>query len=144
MQKIWIRQDGFGFFETGRSTASAWTGGTDHDTMYHCIMPESPRAGTGSRNSSIVLLFSGLCEAFSPSLNSFKNICRSANETLTLEWRSLEKELLNYLSLLVLWQNYVKAMRLFVGEPVWTAYNRPADDFPARKQYMKFLADEAQ
>ncbi|NWV59756.1 MTND dioxygenase, partial [Malurus elegans] len=40
--------------------------------------------------------------------------------------------------------NYVKAMRLFVGEPVWTAYNRPADDFPARKQYMKFLADEAE
>ncbi|KAF1468901.1 1,2-dihydroxy-3-keto-5-methylthiopentene dioxygenase, partial [Megadyptes antipodes antipodes] len=40
--------------------------------------------------------------------------------------------------------NYVKAMRLFVGEPVWTAYNRPADDFPARKQYMKFLAEEAQ
>nr|KAF6428874.1 acireductone dioxygenase 1 [Molossus molossus] len=26
-------------------------------------------------------------------------------------------------------QNYVKAMRLFVGEPVWTAYNRPADQF---------------
>ncbi|XP_009327584.1 PREDICTED: 1,2-dihydroxy-3-keto-5-methylthiopentene dioxygenase [Pygoscelis adeliae] len=40
--------------------------------------------------------------------------------------------------------NYVKAMRLFVGEPVWTAYNRPADDFPARKQYMKLLAEEAQ
>ncbi|KAM9196448.1 acireductone dioxygenase isoform 3-T3 [Mergus octosetaceus] len=39
--------------------------------------------------------------------------------------------------------NYVKAMRLFVGEPVWTAYNRPADDFPARKQYMKFLTGEA-
>lgn len=39
--------------------------------------------------------------------------------------------------------NYVKAMRLFVGEPVWTAYNRPADNFPARKQYMKFLAEEA-
>ncbi|XP_073192204.1 acireductone dioxygenase isoform X2 [Lepidochelys kempii] len=30
--------------------------------------------------------------------------------------------------------NYVKAMRLFVGEPVWTAYNRPADHFPARGQ----------
>ncbi|XP_003464980.1 acireductone dioxygenase [Cavia porcellus] len=36
-------------------------------------------------------------------------------------------------------KNYVKAMRLFVGEPVWTAYNRPAEHFPARKQYMKFL-----
>ncbi|XP_048660844.1 acireductone dioxygenase isoform X1 [Marmota marmota marmota] len=30
-------------------------------------------------------------------------------------------------------KNYVKAMRLFVGEPVWTAYNRPADHFPARE-----------
>nr|XP_025962634.1 1,2-dihydroxy-3-keto-5-methylthiopentene dioxygenase isoform X1 [Dromaius novaehollandiae] len=40
--------------------------------------------------------------------------------------------------------NYVKAMRLFVGEPVWTAYNRPADHFPARKQYMKFLTEKAQ
>ncbi|MBN3310303.1 MTND dioxygenase, partial [Amia calva] len=29
--------------------------------------------------------------------------------------------------------NYTKAMRLFVGEPVWKAYNRPADEFDARK-----------
>ncbi|XP_010627409.1 1,2-dihydroxy-3-keto-5-methylthiopentene dioxygenase isoform X2 [Fukomys damarensis] len=36
-------------------------------------------------------------------------------------------------------KNYVKAMRLFVGEPVWTAYNRPAEHFSARKQYVKFL-----
>ncbi|XP_075411062.1 acireductone dioxygenase-like [Tenrec ecaudatus] len=40
-------------------------------------------------------------------------------------------------------KNYVKAMRLFVGEPVWTAYNRPADHFDAREQYMKFLAQMA-
>lgn len=40
-------------------------------------------------------------------------------------------------------QNYVKAMRLFVGEPVWTAYNRPADHFPAREQYVRFLAQTA-
>ncbi|KAG8512331.1 1,2-dihydroxy-3-keto-5-methylthiopentene dioxygenase [Galemys pyrenaicus] len=40
-------------------------------------------------------------------------------------------------------KNYVKAMRLFVGEPVWTAYNRPADHFEARGQYVAFLAQMA-
>ncbi|ELW62331.1 1,2-dihydroxy-3-keto-5-methylthiopentene dioxygenase [Tupaia chinensis] len=40
-------------------------------------------------------------------------------------------------------KNYVKAMRLFVGEPVWTAHNRPADHFEARERYVKFLAQTA-
>lgn len=40
-------------------------------------------------------------------------------------------------------KNYVKAMRLFVGEPVWTPYNRPADHFDARVQYMSFLEGTA-
>ncbi|XP_073682827.1 acireductone dioxygenase [Garra rufa] len=35
--------------------------------------------------------------------------------------------------------DYTKAMRLFVGEPVWKAYNRPADDFDIRKAYMNSL-----
>ncbi|XP_062863122.1 acireductone dioxygenase [Trichomycterus rosablanca] len=35
--------------------------------------------------------------------------------------------------------NYTKAMRLFVGEPVWKAYNRPADDFEIRQQYVDLL-----
>ena len=30
----------------------------------------------------------------------------------------------------------VQAMRLFVGEPVWTPYNRPQDDMPSRKKYV--------
>ncbi|CAL8299372.1 unnamed protein product [Boreogadus saida] len=35
--------------------------------------------------------------------------------------------------------NYTKAMRLFVGEPVWISYNRPADDFEKRQQYVASL-----
>ncbi|XP_025864957.2 acireductone dioxygenase isoform X2 [Vulpes vulpes] len=40
-------------------------------------------------------------------------------------------------------KNYVKAMRLFVGQPVWTAYGRPADHLDARGQYVRFLAQTA-
>uniref|UniRef100_H3BZD3 Acireductone dioxygenase n=1 Tax=Tetraodon nigroviridis TaxID=99883 RepID=H3BZD3_TETNG len=35
--------------------------------------------------------------------------------------------------------NYTKAMRLFVGEPVWKAYNRPADHFEIRQKYAASL-----
>lgn len=38
--------------------------------------------------------------------------------------------------------NYVKLMRLFIGEPVWTAYNRPQEDHPARKDYTKSLTEK--
>ncbi|XP_074547421.1 acireductone dioxygenase [Halichoeres trimaculatus] len=34
---------------------------------------------------------------------------------------------------------YTKAMRLFVGEPVWKAYNRPADEFEIRQKYIASL-----
>lgn len=36
-------------------------------------------------------------------------------------------------------QNYTKAMRLFVGEPVWKAHNRPADHFEIRQKYLASL-----
>ncbi|CDO99107.1 unnamed protein product [Coffea canephora] len=38
--------------------------------------------------------------------------------------------------------NYVKLMRLFVGEPVWTAFNRPQEDHPARKEYVKNFTEK--
>ncbi|KAK6146040.1 hypothetical protein DH2020_019909 [Rehmannia glutinosa] len=33
--------------------------------------------------------------------------------------------------------NYIKAMRLFVGDPIWTPFNRPHDHLPARRQYVE-------
>lgn len=31
----------------------------------------------------------------------------------------------------------MKVMRLFVGEPVWTPYTRPADNMDARVKYVE-------
>ncbi|XP_007465046.1 PREDICTED: uncharacterized protein LOC103076213 [Lipotes vexillifer] len=40
-------------------------------------------------------------------------------------------------------KKYEKATRLFVGDPVWMAYNRPADNFEARRQNLELLAQTA-
>ncbi|KAL0924691.1 hypothetical protein M5K25_005541 [Dendrobium thyrsiflorum] len=39
--------------------------------------------------------------------------------------------------------NYIKALRLFVGEPVWTPHNRPNDHLPSRKEYLDSLMNKA-
>ena len=33
--------------------------------------------------------------------------------------------------------NYIKAMRLFVGDPVWTPFNRPQEENASRKKYVE-------
>jgi 1,2-dihydroxy-3-keto-5-methylthiopentene dioxygenase len=34
---------------------------------------------------------------------------------------------------------YIKAKRLFVGEPVWTPHERPADDLECRERYLNLV-----
>lgn len=33
--------------------------------------------------------------------------------------------------------NYIKALRLFSGVPIWTPYNRPQEEHPSRQKYIK-------
>lgn len=58
-------------------------------------------------------------------------------------WTGLKQAFINMCTLKLTWklslQNYTKAMRLFVGEPVWKAYNRPADEFEIRQKYVASL-----
>ncbi|KAH6808928.1 RmlC-like cupins superfamily protein, partial [Perilla frutescens var. frutescens] len=39
--------------------------------------------------------------------------------------------------------NYIKAMRLFVGDPIWTPFNRPHDHLPARQEYVENFVKKA-
>nr|XP_034193524.1 1,2-dihydroxy-3-keto-5-methylthiopentene dioxygenase [Osmia lignaria] len=40
--------------------------------------------------------------------------------------------------------NYIKAKRYFVGEPIWLPYNRPVDDMECRKNYLNRLNNKFQ
>lgn len=37
-------------------------------------------------------------------------------------------------------KNFIKAKRFFIGEPVWTPHNRPAEDMHCRKLYLQKLS----
>lgn len=38
--------------------------------------------------------------------------------------------------------NYIKAMRLFIGDPIWTPFNRPQEENASRKKYVNdFFGD---
>ncbi|KAL4426984.1 hypothetical protein ABPG77_009545 [Micractinium sp. CCAP 211/92] len=39
--------------------------------------------------------------------------------------------------------NYIKALRLFVGEPVWTPINRPAEEHPSRQKFLSSVGQAA-
>ncbi|GLJ40051.1 hypothetical protein SUGI_0820050 [Cryptomeria japonica] len=39
--------------------------------------------------------------------------------------------------------NYINILRLFQGEPVWTAYNRPCEEHPARKMYVHQFTEQS-
>mmetsp|Transcript_17678 Transcript_17678/g.25822 ORF Transcript_17678/g.25822 Transcript_17678/m.25822 type:complete len:92 (+) Transcript_17678:424-699(+) len=36
----------------------------------------------------------------------------------------------------------IHAMRLFVGQPVWTPFNRPCEDHPSRKKFVTEFVEE--
>ncbi|RYR71170.1 hypothetical protein Ahy_A02g005467 isoform A [Arachis hypogaea] len=36
---------------------------------------------------------------------------------------------------------HLQALRFFVGEPIWTPYNRPHDHLPAREEYIKAFVE---
>jgi 1,2-dihydroxy-3-keto-5-methylthiopentene dioxygenase len=40
--------------------------------------------------------------------------------------------------------NDIKAMRLFVGSPIWTPLNRPQEDHPIRSEYLSKFSPESQ
>jgi len=38
--------------------------------------------------------------------------------------------------------DYIQAMRLFIGQPVWTPFNRPQEEHPSRKYYVDTYIEE--
>lgn len=63
----------------------------------------------------------------------------------TPRWEGYEGEVFDYGHRIytdLFLQNFIKAKRFFVGEPVWLPYNRPVDDMECRKDYVKKLQEQ--
>jgi 1,2-dihydroxy-3-keto-5-methylthiopentene dioxygenase len=39
-------------------------------------------------------------------------------------------------------KDYIKAMRLFIGQPIWKAFNRPQEEHPSRQNYVENYVEE--
>lgn len=39
-------------------------------------------------------------------------------------------------------EDVIHAMRLFIGQPVWTPFNRPCEDHESRKKYVMFMEEQ--
>jgi 1,2-dihydroxy-3-keto-5-methylthiopentene dioxygenase len=39
-------------------------------------------------------------------------------------------------------KDHIHAMRLFIGQPIWTPFNRPQEDHPSRKVYVEKFMEE--
>jgi 1,2-dihydroxy-3-keto-5-methylthiopentene dioxygenase len=39
-------------------------------------------------------------------------------------------------------KDYIKAMRLFIGEPIWNAFMRPQEEHPSRQHYVENFLEE--
>ncbi len=37
---------------------------------------------------------------------------------------------------------FIHVMRLFIGQPIWTPFNRPQEDHPSRKRYVAEYLEE--
>jgi hypothetical protein len=76
--------------------------------------------------------------------------CRKGGSSGTSRWNlsqiysrrnSIKHNIFSHYLLLTLialhFQDYIKVIRLFCGEPVWTPINRPAEEHPSRKAYVE-------
>lgn len=80
----------------------------------------------------LIIIPKGIYHRFTLDVNVSRKIMRNYKKK-TVDNKEMQ------LKFIVFFQNYIKAKRYFVGEPVWLPYNRPADDMPVRQEYLEQL-----